>query len=128
MIALALTWTNTDMSNLNLALIALFVFCLLMFAFVQVALPKINIIKLKNIKLNDKLADEVFIRVLIACFSIFMLIFFISNDLFYILLSQLMTLKISRGFTLYQKWLADQNSHNWKHLFLCLLFYIVKPK
>jgi len=118
-----------DMSNLSLALIAVLVFCLLMFVFVHILVPKINIPKLKNKKLNDKLAEKIFIRVLIVCFSIFMFIFFITNDLFYILLSQLMTLKISRGFTLYQNWLAEpDNSHSWKHLFLCLLFYIVKPK
>ncbi len=118
------------MSNLSLALIALFVFCLLMFAFVHIALPKINIIKLSNTKLNDKLAEKVFIIALISFFVFFIGIFLTTNgDLFFILVSQLMTLKISKGFGLYQDWLAEpKNTHNWKQLFLYMLFYIVKPK
>jgi len=119
-----------DMSNLALALIALFVFCLLMFAFVHIALPRINIIKLTNIKLHDKLAEKVFIIALISFFILFIGIFLATNgDLFFILLSQLMTLKIAKGFDLYKNYLeVPGNTHSWKELFLYLLFYIVKPK
>ncbi len=118
------------MSNLNWALITLFVFCLLMFAFVHVALPRIKIIKLTSTKLSYKLAEKVFIIALISFFIFFIGIFLATNnDLFFILLSQLMTLKISKGFGLYQDWLAEpKNTHNWKQLFLYMLFYIVKPK
>jgi len=118
-----------DMSYLSWALIVLLIFTGSLFVFVHILLPKININKIFNLKLTDYLAEKTLIRVLIASFSIFMIVFFLTGDLFFILLSQLMTLKISRGFSMYQDWLAEPNhTHNWKQLLLYLLFYIVKPK
>lgn len=128
MILLALIWMITDMSNLSLALIALFIFCLLMFVFVHTLILKINIIKLANTELNDKLVLKTSIVAILFFFLVFMLLFLITNDRFFILLSQLMTLKIYSGFNLYTSWREDQNSHDLKQLLLCLLFYIVKPK
>jgi hypothetical protein len=118
-----------DMSYLSWALIVLLIFTASLFVFVHILLPKININKIFNLKLTDDLAEKTLIRVLIASFSIFMIVFFLTGDLFFILLSQLMTLKISHGFSLYQNWLAEKNNkHSRKQLFLCMLFYIVKPK
>jgi len=118
-----------NMSYLNWALIVLLIFTASLFVFVHILLPKININKMLNLKLTDKLAEKILIRVLVISFSLFMIMFFMTGEIFYILLSQLMTLKISRGFSLYQNWLAEQNNiHSRKLLFLYLLFYIIKPK
>ncbi len=122
-------WTNGDMSYLNWALIVLLLFTASLFVFVYILLPKININEMFKLKLTDELAEKIFIRVLVASFSIFMIVFFLTGDLFFILLSQLMTLKISHGFSLYQNWQAEKNNkHSRKQLFLYMLFYIVKPK
>lgn len=116
------------MSILNWVSILLFVFCLLMFAYVRIALPKFNLTKLINTKLNDALAEKTFIVAIVFSFVLFMGIYLITKNLFFILLSQLMTIKISRGFNLYKNWLAEKNAHNWKQLFIHLLFNVLKSK
>ena len=128
--ASAVTWRTGNMSvTLAVALLCLVLFCLLMFLWVHVVLPKINVNKIVNTELTDSLAEKIFCVLATGFLALFMLLFYITDNVLLMVISQLITIKLMTGFEYYLRWVEESNNkHLWRRFILSLFFYIIPKK
>lgn len=121
--------TGNMITELAVALLCLVFFYLLILLLAHVVLPKIDVIKPTNTKLTDEISEKVYCVSIVLFLALFILLYAVTGNPLWMLMSQLMTVKLMTGYDHYNQWVDESkcNNHEWQRFILCLVFYIIQP-